>query len=81
MKLKNAINKLTKAGFSVSVERNQLTAFKTGTRYLITARIVSQGETETPSTRAIGDVPDVMRDYFPYTYHDSLTRAIKFATA
>jgi hypothetical protein len=81
MKIQNAINKLTKAGFKVSSDNQFFIAKKDGLRKVVTfIRNGSSDETACIGYRYEEDKGDGMTDYCATFYCDTLTKAIRSAT-
>ena len=81
MKIKNAISKLTKAGFNISNEGNKYTAAKVGCKYVVEfIRNGSSDETACIGYRHQNHFSDSMSDYCATFFSDSLTKAIANAT-
>ena len=82
MKTNNAINKLTKSGFSVEVENHgdqtTIVARKSGlSRFVwMTAQA---GAVCVVKTVPVNDEKDILSDYFPGTFWNSVSQAIKNA--
>jgi hypothetical protein len=85
MKTNNAVSKLSKAGFNVSVENpdghiSTITATKPGLRRFVSV-VCQSGEVLSIKTVPTNDKADILTDYFPGSYWPSLKQAITIATA
>jgi len=82
MKIQNAINKLTKAGFEISTDRNSFVAKKDGLRKVIT--FIRNGHSDDAvciGYRYEEDKSDPMSDYCATLFCDTLTKAIRSVTS
>jgi len=85
MKLANAIKKLEKQGFKVTINENNKNfhlAKKPNSNQVI--EFVQNGgsdEIVCIRTKRENERDDSMTDYFPGTWHDNITQAIKFVGA
>jgi hypothetical protein len=82
MKIQNAINKLTKAGFEIITDRNSFVAKKGGHKRVVTfIRNGSSDDAVCIGYRYEEDKSDAMSDYCATFFCDTLTKAIRCATA
>ena len=83
MKIQNAINKLQKNGFAVATQDDRFfTASKQGLRRVVEfSRNGRSDEATCIGTRPINDHSDPVSDYCATLFCDSLTAAIRSATA
>ena len=82
MKIQNAINKLTKAGFKISTDDHSFVAKKEGHKRVVT--FMRNGNSEDAvciGYRYEDDKSDSMTDYCATFFCDTLTKAIRCATA
>jgi hypothetical protein len=82
MQLQNAIKKLNKAGFEVTQQKTNgafFDAVKAGCNYAIQF-IAQNNSIVTINVKHHNDKPDVMTDYFPGIWCDTITQAVKLAT-
>jgi hypothetical protein len=81
MKIKNAISKLTKAGFNITNVGNKYTAAKAGCKYVVEfIRNGSSDETACVGYRHQNQFSDSMSDYCATFFCDNLSKAIASAT-
>lgn len=81
MKLKNARNKLEKAGFAVRIKPwSCYKAEREFGKYVIEFQADCDGDVSHFSVRRKDDLPDMQSDYFPYFFFDTCKRAIEFAS-
>lgn len=79
MKFKNAIKKLERNGFDVSITNDRSVVARKGNRddYISFFRNWDGEEIHCIAVGSDNDQRDVYTDYFPETYCDTLTQAIK----
>ena len=73
----NAVKKLQKEGFTVESNNGRYNAILEGSKEVVEF-IDQNGEVICISSRRINDQPDAMTDYFPQTWHDNISQAIRF---
>jgi hypothetical protein len=81
MKLQSAINKAAKAAKSEPTKNGMFYTFEFNNQLLQFSKNGRYEEITCISTRKKGQEDDVMTDYFCGTYHDNLSKALKFIGA